>query len=110
MNPVKPDIGHPEVRYAEEQPEYQPVTVAVQALTDNSFNLITRWQPTYEERRRIAAGEDIFVAQMHFQPYMTPLRVGLADEFATAEWNTAREAERACDPFSAAEEFTSEVE
>lgn len=74
MRAVAPRTGHREVTFAEDQEEYQPITVAVREYAD-CLGLITRWKPTEEERARIAAGEDIYIEQLSFNNRMTPLTV-----------------------------------
>ena len=75
MRPVAPRTSHPEVTYAENQLEYLPVTVARVEHDDGSFSLLTRWSLTPKERQRVAAGEDIYVAQPNWGQPMTPLTV-----------------------------------
>lgn len=74
---VAPRTGAPEVTVAEEQEEYKAITMAVYG--DNAQagprQLLSRWRFTEEERRRIAAGEDLYIALMTFGQPMQPLSV-----------------------------------
>jgi hypothetical protein len=82
MRAISPNTGAPEVVIAEEQKEYMPISVAVYHYSDGPRGLLTRWQPTPEERAAILAGEDIYVMQLNFnEEPMTPLvaRVGPGD-------------------------------
>jgi hypothetical protein len=72
---VAPRTGAPEQTFAEEQEEYMPVTVGMYQYSDGTRRLLTRWQPTPEERTAILAGEDIYVMQLNFGTSMTPLIV-----------------------------------
>lgn len=81
MRAIAPRTGAIETTIAEEQPEYMPITVALYQYADGSCGIVTRWQPSAEERAAILAGEDIYVNQIHFGKHMTPLmvRVGPGD-------------------------------
>lgn len=72
MRPIAPRTGAPETTYAEEQQEYQPLTVATYVYSDGPIGLLTRWQPTPAERAAIAAGEDIYVMQLRPDTLLTP--------------------------------------
>lgn len=67
MRAIAPRTGAPEVTIAEEQEEYMPITVALYDYSDGSRGLLTRWQPSPEERQAIAAGADVFVQQLNFR-------------------------------------------
>lgn len=75
MRPVAPRTGAPEVTIAEEQEEYMPVTAAIYCHNDGSTVILTRWTLTPDERRKVAAGEDIYIGQLNFGSPMTPLVV-----------------------------------
>lgn len=79
MRSIAPRTGADEVTVAEDQPEYLPITVALYAQPIGEtavLHRLTRWQPTPAERAAIAAGEDIYVAQLsHLRAPMTPLSV-----------------------------------
>lgn len=77
MEPVTPILPHSqplEIRIAESQPEFQTLPSFRTAYTN-----ISRWRLTDEERAHIAAGGDLFIAQMNgkdaLQPIM-PIAVG----------------------------------
>lgn len=73
MRCVAPRTGAPEITVAENQEEYLTVTVAVHE-TEGGRSLLTRWRLTDEERQLIAAGEDLYIAQLNFGGPMTPLQ------------------------------------
>ncbi|MGV3707974.1 MAG: hypothetical protein ACO1Q7_03970 [Gemmatimonas sp.] len=75
MRMLAPRTGHPEITVAEDQLEYLPITVNVIAHDNDTKTIVTRWQPSAEERQRIADGEDIFVCQVNFGGGMTPMMV-----------------------------------
>ena len=86
MRSVAPRIdGCEEATYAEEQAEYLPITVAVipppAGYPERGRILLTRWQLNDEDRRRIAAGEDLYVGQLNFGGPMTPLIVSVRDMY-----------------------------
>jgi hypothetical protein len=65
MRAIAPRTGAPECTLAEEQEEYQPITVAMYGVNDSTSRIVlTRWTLTAEERTAIAAGEDIYSTQM----------------------------------------------
>lgn len=72
---IAPRTGHTETTIAEDQLEYLPITVNVFRHDNGSATILTRWQPTPDERARIAAGEDVFVSQANFGGGMTPMMV-----------------------------------
>lgn len=81
MRMVAPRTGAPEVTLAEDQLEYRPLTVAAYQHNDRpgkAFMLLSRWRLSDEERRRIAAGEDLYLAVCTFGDPMQPvsLQVG----------------------------------
>jgi hypothetical protein len=75
VRPIAPRTGAHEITYAEEQEDYMPLTVAIHPHTDGSRSLLTRWTLTPDERRLVAAGEDIYIAQLNFGGPMAPLVV-----------------------------------
>ncbi len=77
MRTIAPRIGEaPEITLAENQLEYMTLVAAVFDRVDRSQVLVTRWSPDDEERKRIADGEDIYVAQyLPGGALFTPMRV-----------------------------------
>ena len=64
MRAIAPRIGKAEeVTLAENQLEYMPLVAAVFDRLRGGKTYVTRWTPTDDERKRIAKGEDIYVAQ-----------------------------------------------
>jgi hypothetical protein len=73
---IAPRTGAPEVTVAEEQEEYLPITVALYLDEKGARHILTRWTFTAEERAAIAAGEDVYVAQLGApNTPMTPMNV-----------------------------------
>jgi hypothetical protein len=83
MEAVAPKLSEKEIMYAEGQPQYVPVRVAITPAAPEygpqARYLVTRWAFSDEERRQIAAGEDIYVAQLNWGNPMTPILVGLRE-------------------------------
>lgn len=84
MRSVAPRLpGVEEVTFAEDQPEYVPITVGVippeadrpERQSLGGRMLVTRWRFTPAERARLAAGEDLYISQLNFGGGMTPLLV-----------------------------------
>lgn len=75
MRPVAPRTGAEELTFAEEQPEYLPITVATypQYAGPGSRGLLWRYTFTPEEREAIFHGEDVYVMQLNFNTPMTPM-------------------------------------
>lgn len=86
MRPIAPRTGEPEVTVAEEQHEYRPIVAAIRRrrLEDmpgvELVAHVTRWTLTHEERRRIAAGEDVYVEQLTGGGPMQPISVTVGPE------------------------------
>lgn len=57
---------HMQILLAASQPEYRPLEV-VQLLGDEG-RCISRWRFTPEERAAVAAGEDLYLEQLTFNP------------------------------------------
>lgn len=86
MRSIAPRLdGCDEITVAEEQEEYLPITVAridpPPGFPERGTILLTRWQLSDDERKRIAAGEDLYVGQLNFGGPMTPLIVSLRDMY-----------------------------
>ena len=60
MRPIAPRTGAPEVTVAEDQLEFQPLTVAMYDYQDGRC-LLMRWRLDEAERERVAAGEDLYL-------------------------------------------------
>jgi len=75
MRAIAPRTGAPEVTVAEEQEEYMPLAAAIYRYDDGSTGILTRWTFSAEERRAIAAGEDLYIMELVFNGKMTPLVV-----------------------------------
>lgn len=90
MRMVRPQLDLPTCTIAEEQEEYLPMVVA---LHDNPHygtrdgrpnTLISCWRPSQEERERIAAGEDIYLALLTFGDPMQPVILSVG-KYTTAK-------------------------
>lgn len=82
MRMIAPRTGHEEFTVAEDQLQYSPLVVNRIQYTDGLV-ILARFQPSEEERKRIAAGDDVFVGQLNFGSPMTPLIVQVGPgEFA----------------------------
>lgn len=82
MRPIAPRLNHPaaeEVTVAEEQPEFATITMARVLYADGTVWMWGRWTFTKEERKRIANGEDVYVA---FPQHTFPHAISLRPEFA----------------------------
>jgi hypothetical protein len=73
MRMIAPQLDAPQITVAEEQEEFKPITVALvrnggygSQRPDGINTVITCWRPTPEERARLAAGEDVYIAQLTF--------------------------------------------
>lgn len=78
--PRLPDDVAEEITVAEDQHEYMTITAARVRHTDGTHSMYCRWTLTPEERRRVAAGEDIYLA---FPERVAPHSVSLRPEWAT---------------------------
>lgn len=75
MRPIAPRFGDAEeLMIAEEQPEYLTLPAAV-VHWEGEISILTRWQPTAEERRAIAAGQDVYVLILTRGHPLQPLAV-----------------------------------
>lgn len=76
MRPISPRLdGYEEIRIAEDQHEYMPLQAAVMRDEGGVTGLITRWRMTAEERAAVAAGADVYVAQLTFGAPMQPMQL-----------------------------------
>lgn len=76
MRMVRPRLDAPQITIAENQEEFLPVTAALVRNTDfpavpigegrEANTLVLAFRPTNDERRQIAAGEDIYLAMLTF--------------------------------------------
>ena len=73
MGPRAPELGVGiPITYAKDQPQYRPLAVEV-VDRDRGFTVVTRWALTAEERSRVAAGEDVYLAVLTFGRPLQPL-------------------------------------
>ncbi len=81
ISPVIPGLENYEITLGGQeagQPEYDPLP----ALRSPEGIVLTRWQPTDEERQQIAGGADLYLSVLTFnQPFQAvKLEVGEADD------------------------------
>jgi hypothetical protein len=90
MQPTTPIVNEHlqqyETVFAKDQPEYKPLS----ALVSKDGKVITRWQPTEEERRLIAGGSDILLVCWTFHRPLQPLYMAVT----RSEQETLDEVER----------------
>src|SRR5689334_8629450 len=75
IGPVIPGAAPLEKVIAEHQEEYQPLPVFQTELAS-----ISRWRLSDEERAHIAAGGDLFLAQLNFGHQLQPIMPMALDE------------------------------
>lgn len=65
---------HRKIMLASEQPEYRPLEIV--QVDGSDGRCISRWTFTPEERAQIAAGEDLYLEQLTFNPgFQDPTRL-----------------------------------
>ena len=64
--------------YAKHQPEYIPLRTPV-GVTEQG-RVLSRWTPTEEQRRLIAAGKDIFLVLLTFHGPLAPSMMLIGDD------------------------------
>jgi hypothetical protein len=74
-SPVVEGLEPFEFKFGASQPEYQPLPALVGNRPD--VNVISRWEPTAEERQMIADGADIYVVQTTFGDLFHPINVAV---------------------------------
>lgn len=65
--------GSRPVIMGKDQPEYLPLP----AIKTPDGKVITRWKPSAEDLRKLAAGEDVFVTLWTFGQPMNPIHVAI---------------------------------
>jgi hypothetical protein len=80
--PVIPGSTAKEITFAKDQPQYQPLP----AIRTPDGAILTRWEPTPEERRAIAEGGSIYLAVWTFNNPLQPVLLSAAvpEQFAFA--------------------------
>jgi hypothetical protein len=68
VSPVVPGSGPVETRFAENQPQYQPLPAF-----RSEKAILSRWRLTEEERKHIADGGDLFICQLPFDNPLQPI-------------------------------------
>lgn len=74
---VIPGCKQKEVVYAEDQPEYIPLRTLVS--NDRRRAVLSRWEPTLEQRKAIADGADIYLQLLTFGHPLQPIIMLVSD-------------------------------
>lgn len=69
MRPISPDLGLPEIVFAKNQPEYQPLP----AIRLDDGAVITRWRLTWWERLKVLVRGDVWLWVMTFHKPLQPV-------------------------------------
>ena len=77
MHPIAPRTGAEEITIAENQLEYRPLVGAVYHEANGTRVVITRWRANEDEKRKLAAGEDVTIAVLVGNGPFPPLMVGV---------------------------------
>lgn len=77
MHMVSPRTGAEEITVAEDQLDYKPLVAAFYKNPDGVPILLTRWRFTEDERRQLAAGEDLYLGVLTFGQPLQPLIPGV---------------------------------
>ena len=75
--PVIDGLEQKEVIYAEHQPQYIPLRTLVSDSRDR--RVLSRWQPTQEQREEIAKGADIYLQLLTFGQPLQPILLFISD-------------------------------
>lgn len=97
MKPVDPRIdprlvpqGSRAVVIAKRQKEYTPLP----CIRTPNFRVISRWEPTHEEREAIARGADLFLTVLADGP-VQPVLLTVGTDDAVVFWNDETKAKQA---------------
>lgn len=71
VSPVLPGYELPEIVYAKDQPEYNPLPAVV--IEGQGRPILTRWEFTEEERQRVANGESLYLWVYTFGQPLQPI-------------------------------------
>lgn len=82
--PVVEGMEAEEIVYAKNQPEYIPLRVL--RGEGKMVPVISRWQPTEEQRKLIAAGADIYLELSTFGNPLQPIRMAVSDGKLHNDW------------------------
>lgn len=88
---IRPQLDAPQETIAEDQAEYFPLTGAFVTHPDfghakgATYNtVVVAFRPSDEERRRLAAGEDLYIGLLTFGAPMQPIQLMIGREEAAA--------------------------
>ena len=79
ISPVIPGSEPFEVLLGKDQPEYTPLPAFY--VDTEGFPVLTRWEPSEEERARIMAGADIVFTQLTFRQPFQPVHLQVCMRF-----------------------------
>lgn len=71
VSPVIPGLELPEVVYAKDQPEYNPLPV----FKDENGTVVSRWRLTWRERLCVLLRGDVYLTVMTFNRPLQPVRL-----------------------------------
>lgn len=82
VSPVIPVANHPEVIYAKEQPEYEPLPTVKRP----DGTILTRWEMSEDEKRQVAEQGFIYLMVMTFNQPLQPVLISadVPEQFRTA--------------------------
>lgn len=75
--PVIDGLEQREIVYAKDQPEYVPLRTLVG--DDKQRRVLSRWNPTPEQRKAIAEGADIYLQLLTFGQPLQPILMFVSD-------------------------------
>lgn len=85
---ISPQVAAPQVTVAEEQEEFKPITAAI-VQGAHGFSHLLAFRPNDDERRRIAAGEDLYISLLTFGGPMQGIIVLTGKHEAAAVFNVS---------------------
>jgi hypothetical protein len=71
ISPVVPGHNVPEVVYAKDQPQYQPLPV----VKDDDGTVVSRWKLTWRERLQVLFGGSIWLTVRTFNRALQPVQL-----------------------------------
>jgi hypothetical protein len=100
MRMIRPQLAAPQVTIAEDQVEFKPITAALvvhpsypaRASAHGPVNsVVVAFRPDADERRRLAAGEDLYVSLLTHGGPMQGIICAVGPETPAAWFNVAVE-------------------
>lgn len=78
VSPVVPGLEPYEINFGVDQPQYEPLP-CLRSSRATGYKVMSRWQPSDEERRQIAAGADVYLTQITFGHEFQPSVLVVSD-------------------------------